>query len=164
MGKQRDLSSIKSIVIHCAATPDGKHFTAEQIDKWHHARGFARDMSIAPNHAPTLQHIGYHYVIELDGTVRDGRPLQETGAHVADFNINSIGICLVGTSKFTHSQWFTLLRLIQTIEESLNTSLELLGHNQLSKKDCPNFDVPEWQARKFRPLPENVLESDDELV
>lgn len=164
MGKQRALSSIQSIVIHCTATPNGKHFSAEQIDQWHHARGFERDMSIAPDHAQELQHIGYHYVIELDGTVRDGRPLNELGAHASGFNDFSVGISLVGASQFSKSQWFVLLRLIQTIEEHLKTSLTLYGHNQLSKKNCPGFDVGEWQARKFRPLPENVLESDDELV
>lgn len=162
MGTKRALSTIDSIVIHCADTPNGKHFSAEQIDQWHGDRNppFERDMSIAPHHQPDLTHIGYHYVIELDGTIKDGRPLIETGAHVAGFNQTSIGICMIGRDQFSQAQWFSLLALIQTLTQTLNKALSLYGHNQHNPhKLCPGFYVPDWVEHKFLPLKAHTLDS-----
>lgn len=158
MGNKRDAAVIDSVVVHCAATPNGQHFTAEQIDQWHAERGFKRDMSIRPGYAK-LQHIGYHYVITLDGQLHRGRPLEEVGAHAQSYNAKSIGICMVGTDKFTLRQWEMLLKLIQRLEAHLDTVLKLYGHNELNPhKLCPGFDVPAWVKRKFRPLDNNILE------
>ena len=82
-------SDIDSIVIHCSATREGQDVRASDIDRWHKERGFNQ--------------IGYHFVIDLDGTVENGRPLSMAGAHCADrglsgksYNLHSIGICYVG--------------------------------------------------------------------
>lgn len=40
--------------------------------------------------------VGYHYLIEADGTVRQARAENEIGAHDAGENSNSLGICLAG--------------------------------------------------------------------
>ena len=32
---------IDSIIIHCSATPEGKHFTAADIRRWHKAQGWS---------------------------------------------------------------------------------------------------------------------------
>lgn len=40
--------------------------------------------------------IGYHYVIDKEGKVYQGRPVQRIGAHVQGFNVGNVGICLVG--------------------------------------------------------------------
>lgn len=158
MGAKRHTSIIDTIVVHCAATPNGRPFTAEQIDHWHSERGFARDMSIRPGYAK-LAHIGYHYVITVDGELHRGRPLEEEGAHARGYNATSIGICMVGTNKFSLRQWEMLLKLIQRLECHLDTVLKLYGHNELNPhKACPGFDVPSWVKRKFRPLNANILE------
>lgn len=163
MGTKRKLSEIDSIVIHCADTPNGRHFTVKQVDQWHGERNppFMRDMSIAPNHQPELKHIGYHYVVEINGETKEGRPLMETGAHVAGFNQTSIGICLIGRDQFSQAQWWALLALIQNIERELNKELKLYGHNEYNPhKQCPGFYVPDWVKRKFRPLDNQVIEEE----
>ena len=76
------MRKIDSIIIHCSATPAGRHVTAADIRKWHLARGFTD--------------IGYHYIIYLDGSIHTGRPLSQTGAHCRGHNTGSIGICYVG--------------------------------------------------------------------
>ena len=73
---------IDDIVIHCAATKEGLNFHASDIDRWHKQRGFKK--------------IGYHYVIDLDGTIEKGRDESEVGAHVTGHNAHSIGICYIG--------------------------------------------------------------------
>ena len=49
------MRKIDKVIIHCSATPEGKDYTVEDIDRWHRERGF--------------DCIGYHYVIYRDGSV-----------------------------------------------------------------------------------------------
>ncbi|EGP03147.1 N-acetyl-anhydromuranmyl-L-alanine amidase [Pasteurella multocida subsp. gallicida str. Anand1_poultry] len=110
---------ILKIVIHCSATQNGKplrnkaHTAAQVIDRWHAERGFKRTFSNFTQFNSHLKHIGYHYVIDTDGTVETGRKVGEVGAHVKGHNQQSIGICLVGGisitgknyGRFTARQW-----------------------------------------------------------
>ena len=79
---QPKMRDIREIIVHCSATPEGKHFTVADIDAWHKKRGF--------------KCIGYHFVIYLDGSVNVGRNIEEIGAHCLGHNANSIGICYIG--------------------------------------------------------------------
>ena len=76
------MREIKSIILHCSATPEGKDFTVADITRWHKERGFRT--------------IGYHYVVYRDGTVHKGRPVEQIGAHCEGHNKNSIGVCYIG--------------------------------------------------------------------
>jgi N-acetyl-anhydromuramyl-L-alanine amidase AmpD len=76
------MRKIDYLVMHCSATRGGQKVTVKDITEWHKARGFRT--------------IGYHYVVYADGTIVEGRPLEEIGAHVAGHNQNSIGICYIG--------------------------------------------------------------------
>ena len=120
---------IKRVVIHCSDSPhrgDG----AETIHEWHLARGWAG--------------IGYHYVINELGELEFGRPEYWIGSHVAEFNSNSIGICLLGVDKFTDAQWSTLRKLVIDLRIR-HGKVDVCGHTDLdSKKSCPNFNVKKW--------------------
>ena len=76
------MRKITEIILHCAATPEGKDFTVADIDRWHRARKF--------------NGIGYHYVIYRDGTVHAGRPVERSGAHCTGHNAQSVGVCYIG--------------------------------------------------------------------
>ena len=77
------MRKIDKIIIHCSATKEGRDISTETIRSWHvKGRGW-RD-------------IGYHLVIELDGSLKVGRPLHKIGAHTLGENEHSIGICYVG--------------------------------------------------------------------
>jgi len=73
---------INEVIIHCTATPTGQHVTIGDINNWHNARGFGN--------------CGYHYVIDYDGKVLNGRPEDEQGAHCQGHNARSIGIAYIG--------------------------------------------------------------------
>lgn len=138
------MRTINEIIIHCADTPrswmDGRS-TAEkvaEIRRWHvEERGWSD--------------IGYHYVIDVDGTVKEGRPVDRTGAHVAGHNANSIGICLIGGKggtadddffqHFTPAQSQALIRVVGDLKRRFG-DLKLSGHNQYANKACPCFHVP----------------------
>lgn len=144
MGKQRELDTIKRIVVHCSDTPNGRADTIEDIDRWHGERNppFKRDMKISPHLQPHLKHVGYHFVIEVDGTIRPGRPLIETGAHVAGHNSDTIGICMVGRDAYSYNQWAALQRLIADLNEEFQKYFPVVGHRDLQpEKTCPGFDT-----------------------
>ncbi len=174
--------AINAIVIHCAATPNLKPFTIQQLDEMHRLRGFKRDSQAVRNLNPTLKSIGYHFVIEIDGSIKTGRGLEEIGAHVQGSNAKSIGICMVGTDKFTKAQWIALReclinlsskilgRTIMTSDSMLQSfkdaSISIKGHRDYSPdlngngiiernewiKTCPGFDVAAWIKGGLMPM------------
>lgn len=136
----------KYITIHCAATPNGKDFDITDIDAWHKQRGFGRNQGWINKFNPDLQHVGYHYVIKLNGEVQQGRHLDELGAHVARFNLDNIGICMIGTDKFTQAQWNALTLLVADLMTAYPTIVSVKGHRDWPyvNKECPGFDVGAW--------------------
>ncbi|MDO9104056.1 MAG: N-acetylmuramoyl-L-alanine amidase [Methylovulum sp.] len=78
------------------------------MDAWHKQRGFTRNRALFPQHRPDLKYIGYHLVNRVNGAAECGRHELETGAHCIDYNTNGIGICMVGTDRFSLAQWATL--------------------------------------------------------
>ena len=163
-------NSIHTLVIHCAATPNGKAFHARDIDLWHKTRGFQRDTKAVNSELYPLRHIGYHHVITLDGTVENGRRHQEVGAHVRGHNKGSIGICLIGTDRYTLRQWRALATLITRLCQELPIH-QVVGHRDLSPdtnrdgkvsenewlKTCPGFDVKPWFGAGMKPLEGHLL-------
>ena len=131
------MRKINKIIIHCADTPNGKYFDADNIRQWHKERGF--------------NDIGYHYVILLDGTIQLGRELKIVGAHARGVNRNSIGICYIGgkdaafkesVDTRTHAQKESIEVLLKTLIRIFPGS-EILGHYQAvtTTKKCPCFDA-----------------------
>lgn len=155
---------ITRLIIHCAATPNGKSLTrngisaAQTIDEWHRARGFKRDWKARADWNPGLQSIGYHWVIDTDGTVYAGRGLDEPGAHAAGYNLDSLGICLVGTDKFTPAQWGKLKEQVAKVRQHWPT-VQVIGHRELPKvaKSCPGFDVGAWESGSRIPLVGHIV-------
>lgn len=134
------LGPVKALTIHCAATPEGRHVSADQITQWNKAR-FGQP--------------SYHWVVELDGNmVRILRDNQK-GAHVAGANTGNIGICYVGgvdkklnpKDTRTPAQKKSLLTLVRTYKERYPGIL-IRGHRDWPgvKKACPSFDVDSWLA------------------
>jgi N-acetylmuramoyl-L-alanine amidase len=99
------MRSINLIVIHCSATPNGVFISPSQIDEWHRQAGFRRDAAFSSKFRQHLPHIGYHRLVQVDGSPCAGRELEEIGAHVAGHNKTSIGVCMIGMDRFYLSQW-----------------------------------------------------------
>jgi len=94
--------------------------------------------------------IGYHYYIELDGTLHKGRDFKYVGSHCKGYNSESIGICLEGGknadgtnwSKPLQAQLYSLKMLLGFLKTTF-PQLTIHGHYEFSSKTCPNFDVNE---------------------
>jgi N-acetylmuramoyl-L-alanine amidase len=161
------------IVIHCSATPNGRPVGVEEIDAWHARRGFRRFDLWRRKHNPHLGAIGYHFVILLGGAVATGRHLDEIGAHVVGNNRRSIGICLIGTDRYTPAQWGSAAANVAGLKR-LYPAARVCGHRDLSPdqdndglvepwewlKTCPGFDVASWLAADMNPDARHVLDVD----
>ena len=132
---------IRYLTIHCAATPEGRDNSADEVRAWDIAR-FGQP--------------SYHWVIELDGD--HFRHLQDAqrGAHVAKANTGNIGICYVGGTESltaggapkdtrTPAQKATLRHLVLDYR-AMYPGLIVRGHRDWPgvNKACPSFDVTEW--------------------
>lgn len=129
------MRKIDKIIIHCSATPENRDIKTETIRSWHvKGRGWSD--------------IGYHFVIELDGSVKNGRPLHRAGAHTKGENSNSIGVCYVGgvdkqnnaKDTRTDAQKESMNKLISSLLDDYPEA-SVHGHNEFSAKACPSFDV-----------------------
>lgn len=140
------MRDIIGIILHCSATrPDWFHgkTTAEkvaEIRRWHmEDRGW--------------KDIGYHYLIDRDGALVTGRPLDQTGAHVIGNNVGTIGVCLIGghgssvtdefSDNFTPEQERALRSLLDDLQKQFG-KVPVTGHNQYAAKACPGFEAPKW--------------------
>lgn len=127
---------INKIIVHCSATPEGRDVKTETIRKWH----------VNDNH---WNDIGYHYIIELDGTLHKGRDESVVGAHCSGQNTNSIGVCYVGgvardgkTPKDTRTeaQKKTLETVLKFLKKKYPNA-SIYGHRDFAAKACPSFDA-----------------------
>jgi len=147
------------LTIHCSASPNGKDFDIKDVDAWHKERGFQRNPAWLQKQSPDLKHVGYHYVITLRGEVQLGRHVAENGAHVAGHNRDNIGICMIGTDRFTKQQWDALTLLVADLMQALPI-VAVMGHRDWPhvKKSCPGFDVASWFVDRV-PDDKNILEA-----
>ncbi len=137
------MREIDEIIIHCTATPEGREVSADEIRRWHKAKGW-RD-------------IGYHYIVHLDGRIENGRNIELAGAHCEGRNARSIGVVYVGglakdgkTPKDTRTekQKTALRTLVSGLAKHFGASIH--GHNEYAAKACPCFDVSELRIENSR--------------
>lgn len=136
---------VSEIIIHCSATPEDKDFRAADLDRWHKERGFKK--------------IGYHYIIDLDGTIEVGRELFEDGAHCVGHNSKAIGICYIGglgkdgkpKDTRTIEQKEVLYEILYTLMGEFNLNLEQIHcHNEFANKACPCFSIAQLRGEYLK--------------
>jgi len=131
------MRDIKKIIVHCTATPEGRDVKIAEVKRWHvEERGWSD--------------IGYHWLIELDGAIEKGRLEHIQGAHAKGHNSTSIGVCYVGgvdsnmkaKDTRTDKQKTALHCLVEDLRGRYPKA-EVIGHRDVSSKDCPSFDAKE---------------------
>lgn len=131
------MRNIKEIILHCSATREGQDIKAKDIDRWHRQRGW--------------KCIGYNYVIDLDGKIEDGRPIEDIPSHCTGHNKNSIGICYVGgcdknmkpKDTRTAAQKQALLDLVFILIGKYHLTIrDVHTHSEYNpNKACPSFSI-----------------------
>lgn len=135
-----------SVVIHDSGRPAGSPKSLETE---------ARAMK--------LKGLGYHFVIGNGNGMGDGELhvgarwlRQEPGAHVVGpqaewYNLNAIGICLVGDGErqdFTQAQMDQLRRLVNALGRELGIPADkVVLHRDIARTDSPGRHFPETAFR-----------------
>lgn len=151
------MRNLTEIIIHCTATPnnwwDGKKTSEKvaEVKAWH-----TRDRGWSD--------IGYHYLIDRDGTIARGRPMERDGAHVRGRNRGTVGISLFGgrdstadgqfADNYTPEQEASLRSLIDDLQNGHPSITKISGHNEYAAKACPGFRVRDWLEGPWGALPE----------
>jgi N-acetylmuramoyl-L-alanine amidase len=145
------MREINEIIIHCTATKldwmAGKPIANKvaEVRRWHMEERGWKD-------------IGYHYLIDRDGTVVIGRQINQIGAHVQGHNTETVGVCLIGgfggsaddkfADNFTTEQDAALRGLILNLKSRFAIN-KVTGHNEYAAKACPSFRVLTWLTPSF---------------
>ena len=122
------MKKINKIIVHYSAY-DSDDYQFDLIKKWHMDKGW--------------KDIGYHYLIEFDGTARIGRSILTQGAHSKFNNHDSIGICLAGKDNIRTVQKCKLIKLVKLIRALLGDDIPAYPHCEFSNTLCPGFDLSE---------------------
>lgn len=144
--------SLKYLVIHCTATPEGREVSAADIRNWH--------TSPASKGGRGWKQVGYTDIIHLDGKVErlvDNNEDAwvdewEVTNGVAGYNsvsrhvVYSGGVAKDGkTAKDTRTpaQTQAMAEYVKDFHKRF-PSVRIVGHNELAAKACPSFDVQKW--------------------
>ena len=134
------MRSIAFIILHCSATRCDRRYTFQECKRDHVDNRRFKD-------------IGYHYYIEMDGSIHKGRPESMVGAHCLNRNKHSIGICYEGgLDKYgkpadtrTEAQCRSLVKLLKELKKDYPEAV-IMGHREFDPtKDCPCFDAEEYR-------------------
>lgn len=139
------MRQINELIWHCTATRPGWEKTVKdpvkEIDSWHRARGFSG--------------FGYHKLILEDGSVRNGRPESQVGAHVANRNAHTLGYSYAGgldandktkgRDTRTPAQKRTMERLTREAIARYGL-IKVSGHGDYANKACPCFNARDEYA------------------
>lgn len=141
------MRKIDEIIVHCTATranwreDQSTALKVKEVRRWHVEDNKWSD-------------IGYHYLIDRDGTIAEGRPVERAGAHARGHNAHSIGISLFGghggdqddkfEEHFTPQQDRALRKLLAQLQMEYPAIKTIRGHNAVSAKMCPCFQVQPW--------------------
>lgn len=132
---------IDKIIVHCSDSPDNAKFTAKDVKQWHTTPS-------KTDPSKPWSDIGYHFVVERDGSLSNGRRVETVGSHVAGHNATSIGICMMGRDHFTPEQYASLERLLKILVHTFNA--RVYGHRDFNKgKTCPNDEIYGWLKTHF---------------
>jgi len=132
------------LVMHCTATREGQHIDVDTIRRWHMNKGWSD--------------IGYHFVIYLDGTIVEGRPITRIGAHVKGYNKYSIGITYVGgvdrnlapKDTRTEHQKRAIVHLLKELKKQ-HPFAKIQGHRDFSPDLNNNGIIEPWEFIKICP-------------
>ena len=88
--------------------------------------------------------IGYHFLVDVDGTIYEGRDLGVRGVHTFGHNTGSVGVCLLGDFRFrapSAEQLQATIAVGRWLVEQL-TLTHLAGHSQFNESTvCPGAEI-----------------------
>jgi peptidoglycan hydrolase-like protein with peptidoglycan-binding domain len=118
---------VKAVFCHCSASDNPAHDNVATMYDWHvNGNGWSD--------------VGYHIYIRKDGTIEDGRSLEQTPAAQSGYNTDTIAISCGGLEEFTMEQADALYTICDQINLAYSKDMYYYGHNQVASKACPVYD------------------------
>ena len=157
------MGQLTHLIIHCTATPSGRHVDAEDIVRWHKSsvemggRGWSR--------------VGYSDMIYLDGTLVNLTPFNQDNKvdpwemtwGAKGMNSRSRHMVYVGGLEYDYEtpldeddkpgfmaadtrtdQQLHAMEIYVKYMILRHPDIKVAGHNQFAAKACPSFNVPKW--------------------
>ncbi len=119
---------------------------------WEASRRHAFTAQVLHKHIRGWNDVGYHYLIDWEGRILEGRPLDRLGAHVERHNTGSVGIVLMGDfskQRPAEKQLASLKALLRRLAWELKLSPKhIAGHHHMKSTACPgkNLNDP-WDPK-----------------
>lgn len=123
---KRSISGITDITVHHSASPSSQ--TAYDFARYHvNSKGWPG--------------IGYHFVIERDGTIHQTNELDSLSYHNGYNNTKAIGVCMSGNFENAppdQRQIESLIWLVKYIKNRVPSVFRLVGHKEYAGETaCP---------------------------
>ncbi|WP_200761481.1 peptidoglycan recognition protein family protein [Poriferisphaera corsica] len=134
------------------------HHDAILMDKCSYQIAARRMESIRGGHASSWADIGYHYCIDREGRIWEGRPISLQGAHVKKNNPHNIGIMVMGhfnKQQPSRAQLNALTGFIKQLQRKHRISAKkIYTHQELMPTACPGKHLQRYMVsiRKNRTL------------
>jgi len=121
--------------------------------------------------------IGYNLIVDMDGTIWEGRGIEAVGAHAANHNNNNIGIACQGRyddndKKMPDAQFNALVWLIKHLHV-IYGNLPIIAHREVGVTSCPGKYFPFEELKRLnerggtddvtRMISPDVMDSHDDL-
>ena len=127
-----------------------QHHTIDIIDATHKSRWNGFTSKVFKNSRGEFYHVGYHFVIEKDGTWYQTRELNEEGAHTIGMNRSSIGVLFIGNfdtgvDSPTGAQQRAFIKIFNLIKDRYPhiTAYDIDPHRKYAAKSCFGSSLPD---------------------
>ena len=128
--------TITRVFLHCTAS-DNKTLKGvtlvEEVNRWHQANGWSG--------------VGYHEMIDKEGSVMSARPAERQGAAQLgkdqQGNVGAYAMCIHGNWEFTTASMEAVVVRCRVIDDAFKLaglSVTFHGHREIDPKPCPVFD------------------------
>ena len=144
----RPMNGINRITVHHDGMPPVSLRTESQIER--------RIELIRRSHVEQRgwADIGYHYVIDPDGRIWEGRSTRYQGAHVKYYNEHNLGVLVLGNfdeQRPTRHAKATLERFVTERMHALDISLgAVYTHQELRPTACPGRNLQSFMVATRR--------------
>jgi hypothetical protein len=136
-----DLPKTRIVLHHTEAFVSDEQKRLTGAASWAASVKHARSAQNFHKHIRGWKDIGYHYLIDWEGRVLEGRPVDRMGAHVENKNTGAIGVVLMGNlsrQRPTEKQLASLRALLKWLMYTYEIPADrITGHYQNKKTTCP---------------------------
>lgn len=138
---EADEKKERIIVHHTDAPVPDEYLALKGTESWKASADFARGIQRLHMSVNGWDDVGYHYLVDWEGRILEGRALDRMGAHTDGHNEGSIGIAVMGdfeTQRPTSKQLQALRDLADWLSWAYAIAPErILGHKDFNATACP---------------------------